>query len=466
MLLCCCCAFPLRAQYTSTLFSTNLGSKVEFTLMRSYDSSMFYYVRTADSSFFALNTVYDTVAQRAFIPRHYQVSDMEVLGDYAYFCGRNTTAEKGFVGVFHIRNFLSGNATYRICESFYTPPDANGAMSTITDVRRLCVHRSTGTRVHLIAVCSSGTNKNNCILDVEGPLATERSWIYSIGESREPTEVLYDVALTQGYVVTAGSMTAGDGHVALRAYSKGSLFSTSRYQTIYPFSSYDNSPLPSVDFGINDYHITAMGQDTLAVLSTIRRPSATTDVRNGVMFALYDIATMVSQSGPATLYTATLWINDSTGKADVSALRYDSQNRVVAGVVHYETTTSTPTLLHPKTKAWIPKKNMNSTSSTVTVDKGGRAWYQNLDVDAENSRYFAIGWDYLDLFNSKLMLSMNNYGMFGCDASVWRNTTTGYTFAAKEETRPFFVLSDHGVISGDHNPLRVDTMVLQRTCSE
>ncbi len=453
-------AIPLHAQLTtSTRASINLSSDVEFSLIRNYNSKMFYYVRTQDSSFFALSAVEGVFAQRVFIHHRYKVSDIEVLGDYAYFCGRNITTNRGFVGVFHIQNFITGSTTYRISENFVTPADPNGYVYDITDVRRLCVYSGGQTPgPHVVAVCAS--THNDCVLEIMNASPTNSSWLFNIGEASEATETLYDVVATQNYVVTAGTNNDDEKLFSLRIYNKSSIFSSSFYHTIYPFQGESNTHITP---GLEDYHITALDRDSMAVLSTIKTASSLPAIRDGVMLTIFDVSSMVNQEAAFSTFTAGLLCNDITGKADVSALRYDNQYQRIIGVVHYDTTPLQPSPPTPITKAWIPEFFLPH-PTYVFSDKGEWTWFQSADTDAANGRYFAIGRH--QNTQNNLVLFMKLYSHGSCNATTRHNLNNSYLFYAKgRNNQPLTILNNYGVISATYSPLRVDFMILQQDCT-
>ncbi len=303
------------------------------------------------------------------------------------------------------------------------------------------------------------------MLDILGVSPVLTSWSFSIGETEESTETLYDIVATQNYVVTAGKNNDNDGIFSLRIYNKVNMFFSTLCQKIYPFScEANNTSDPCIAPCLEDYHFTALGHDSVAVLSTVQTPSALSTVRNGVMLAMFNVSDIVNHSSVYSCYTAILWCNDSTGNADVSALRYDSQNRRLAGLVHYDTTTSTPTLLYPTTKAWIPITNMNVSSTYVRIEKGGWSWYQHLDLDTINARYFAIGHDQIN--HTSLILSMNRYNYTGCDEHIFRNPSFGYILGYKERESIINSRSNIYVINTEYSPLKLDSMLLQKKCSK
>ncbi len=455
-------AFPLCAQTvpTSTRVFVNMNSPIDFTLMRTYaHDDLFYYVRTRDSNFFALHPFGDTMAMRGYIPSRYKVSDMEVLDSYAYICGYDTQTKRGFVGIFHIKEFLLGNDTYRIYEDFQVP----GQDIPLQNVKRLCVfpEKEKANIVHVVAVCSDTTQ--NYVLEMTGLPTSTAAWNYTVGASRTVKEVFHDVVFTDKYVVTAGNSLRNSGEVSLRAYDKYTIFSSNICETMYPFYTYGN--IPSIHYAREGLHLTALGHDSVATLSAtdVRRIIVEDDTlyEKGIMLNLYDIPAILSTTTPYSQYSGVHWSNDTTGTSSVTALRYDTTHRSLVGVAHLGTSTVGTGLL----ESWLPEFTVGGTPTYVMTKNDPIICYESVDVDQIQGNFRAIGRSsftptYLFLttcaFNS-IFVSSN------CDSISNQPISSGYRFRAKEEYRPFTKRS--GSVSCQVNyPLRIDNMKIPYSC--
>ncbi len=449
----------MQAQ-TQALSSTRafipLSDTIEFSLMRTYASgSMFYYVRTKDSNFFALNSLPDTVAQRAYIPLRYRVSDMEVVDEYAYICGHDQQTNKGFVGIFLVEDFLEGNSSCQIYENFQT----SSQYRFVQKVKRLCVYGDIEAkfRMRVVAVCTDSTR--DYVMEMAGVPGDNAAWTYNVGASSSSGEAFHDVVEAKGYVVTAGSAYKGDGTIALRAYAKFGIFSSPICGKLYPFHSDGN--VPTISYALDDYHLTALGNDSVASLSIINTWDLEASSREGVLFNIYDVSDMIGNATPPVSYSARYTSNDTTGEASVTGFRYDATHRQLVGAVQFRSTLSTTGLA----ESWIPEFNVGSAYTNVLTKNDPMLRYESVSVDPVHGFSFAIG---RSVFTpSILVLTTCAYNMqinpYTCNPRCYRQMINNCGFTAKAETRSFNI-QNGSVVGQVLNPIQVDRMSIPYHC--
>ncbi len=440
----------------STLAELPQDGNVEYTLMRKHVNKMLYYVRTTNRNYFAVNAVGASSALRAYIPLEYEVADMEVLGDTLYFCGYNNNQNKGFIGLFHISSFVNGYSSYTIHSNFRI--SGTTPIQYVKDIRRLCVYsHPTTNKPHIVAIGDS--NARNCIVEIPNASAYSTTWTYTIGRTEECNEKFTDITVTEDYVVTGGCINNDNTHIALRAYSKNSIFNSSLCHMIYPFYPYGMGDW--IDYGYDDFRLTALVQNHIATYSTLRiRTTQTPQTqRDGLLLNVYGIVAMIGSTGYSPVYSISMRKDDTTGKVKVHNLYYDQGENKILGLAHYRGLTPPMTTAE---HSLITEINLSTLTGNLFTRYSTQYWFEGAIMDIANSRYFTIG--YNALTPQKLVLTTNDYETNGCIANTEVSCDNGYQLAAKEEKLPFSTYSNT-TTRVQAQPVEVNQMPIEYDCS-
>ena len=272
--------------------STNLVTK---TIIRDYEGLAVAYIEKGGGHFF---TISDTPSQtnpannielkKAEISSNYSVEDFKVYGDYIYCCGIYMNYY-GFVGFANIKDLLEHSTfDFKAYNNFKNPSDDN---YVITKLFKIEVFESNDDfRIVAIGkIMNSKAKTKSCLLKIVTNL-NATNMVYKILESSSDKEEINDIAVTDNYVVTVGSIF-GRNEAAIRRFDKYHL--VSNLTTVYTYPTNENNSTLYIAEDINDFLITKVSGDTIAIASYWYIPAAAnlgTNLR-GTLVRIYDLST-------------------------------------------------------------------------------------------------------------------------------------------------------------------------------
>lgn len=205
------------AQYTLPTISTHYhaaGIEGTRSLVRTYnDSVMIIYNQTAtsinDNQFLAL-TNKSTSAIVMDIPADYEVAEMEIVGQWCFFGGKQycgfsqnslQTICHGYIGKFYIPDFLAGSGTVE----FYTLTD-------VYEVTRLTAFKAGGEdRWGILAIAKeTKTSSHRVLVELLNYVLSDGLWTCKIGTTTDPQEYFQDVSAHGSEVFVISSILPQD----------------------------------------------------------------------------------------------------------------------------------------------------------------------------------------------------------------------------------------------------------------
>ncbi len=205
------------AQYTLPPISTHYhaaGIEGTRSLVRTYnDSVMIIYnqtaIRTNDNQFLAL-TNRSTSAIVMDIPADYEVAEMEIVGQWCFFGGKQycgfsqnslQTICHGYIGKFYIPDFLAGSGTVE----FYTLTD-------VYEVTRLTAFNAGGEdRWGILAIAKeTKTSSHRVLVELLNYVLPGGQWTCKIGTTTDSREYFQDVSAHGSDVFVISSILPQD----------------------------------------------------------------------------------------------------------------------------------------------------------------------------------------------------------------------------------------------------------------
>jgi len=276
----------------------NYPNDVERTIVREYVyPATVSYVETAVEHYFAYADASMTVTN-CEISHDISVTDMELHGQFAYFCGYNTISGVGVWGWFDVNTLISGALSYYIYDNF----DCGGLYAD--SLFSIAVYEEQGL-LHIATVGSTtdgASEKRACLIDITGTEGSAAGWSYQMGVSMcygDSFNRLTRVCVTDNYIVAAGEADPGFCSEGYRIHLRGNPFMVGGPQdTLYTFTRGGNSP----DHNGKDMALTHTVGDTFAsaVYWYTTQPSPTPD---GILVNVYDIAQVLTGPGATPVYS-------------------------------------------------------------------------------------------------------------------------------------------------------------------
>lgn len=219
-------AYNLNAQ--EYLVETTYPFPAQKTIVRDHVyPATISYVKTSEGRCFSYADASMTVSQ-VWIDDNVEVNDFYVKDEYVFFCGSyNTTFSEGCVGWFKINDFFQSGSSYYLYHSFNWGADNVKLFSHLKPF--------TDTSTVLVGETASG---RAFVMEIIGFIGSPVNWIYNIGVSTEPTEVINQVCVTDNYVVTTGTAFSF-ALETIRILDRNNLFvALGPYHAIHYYSSY------------------------------------------------------------------------------------------------------------------------------------------------------------------------------------------------------------------------------------
>lgn len=271
------------------------SSIVTKTIVRAYKGYSVAYIERGGGHFF---TISDTPSQtnpannielkKAEISGNYSVEDFKVYGDYIYCCGIYANS-RGFIGFANIKDLLEHSTfDFKAYNNFKNPYELN---YYVNKLYKLEVYESMD-ELRIVAIgktINSNNKSKSCLLKI-ATFLDSTNIAYKIIESSSDREEINDIAVTDNYVVTVGSIF-GRNEAAIRRFDKYHL--VSNLTTVYTYPTNENNSTLYIAEDINDFLITKVSGDTIAIASYWYIPAAAnlgTNLR-GTLVRIYDLST-------------------------------------------------------------------------------------------------------------------------------------------------------------------------------
>ena len=387
-----CTAYLAYSQNTtpvSVLLKKDTTGIITKTITRAYGNNSISYIEKGGNHYFsaALHLSptsdwlgYDSVLlKNVEIGANYTVNDFKVVdSSHIYCCGKYTEGNnnKGFIAFFNIFDFITNNTiNFKVMNSFQTD---EGYVADLTKIETFFLSN----KLHTIAIGSTVASKA-CILEIVGPKGAV-SGIYSIGESTV-SEKFNDIAVTDNYVVTVGSVGSPDA--AIRRFPKQSIFSNAANNSLaysYPTNTSNNNPTMYLAEKTDDFLITPVIDDIVAIASYWYYPPLANLGNNlqGTLMRIYNIA---PTSAPSMMTSMSLAQNYYSGNWKLKELQYNGSlqmfsllqdmelpsNQQLSSAVSILDLVNNPTLVQTKYQPDVEITSLDNISNSTYSIMGG-----------------------------------------------------------------------------------------------
>lgn len=275
-------------------------SDVKQTIVREYDNpATVAYVETGEKRFFVYaDGVSNTVNVQ--ISNNYEIHDLEVFGEYVYFCGRDNSSGRGLFGWYNVPDLFFNSQSYYVYSVF---PTYSGYVENFT---RLAVYdRPAFPKIAIVGSTDAGLG---CTMELSGVAGNANGWSYTIGELQDPRETILDVCVTDDYVVTAGLFARFGQAANFRVHDKNGMFSYTNQNWRHPYTTYCN---PSCAWNTTEeVCLTAMYDNYVGVTSLAEycpnMGSGQNNYKNGVMVSVFDMDLAVLNGFSSSVYSVFL----------------------------------------------------------------------------------------------------------------------------------------------------------------
>jgi len=302
----------------------NYPNDVERTIVREYAyPATVSYVETAVEHYFAYADASMTVTN-CEISHDISVTDMELHGQFAYFCGYNTVSGVGVWGWFDITSLMAGSLNYYTYDNF----DCSGLYAD--SLFSLEVYEQKGL-LHVVTVGSTtdatGKKKTACLIDITGTEGSVAGWNYEMGVPQCFNTMfnrLTSVCVTDNYIVAAGAADLALCSEGYRIHRRSSPFMAGGPQdTLYTFTRGGDSP----DHNGKDMALTHTVGDTFAS-ATYWYYNIYSNTPYGILVNVYDIAQVLAGSGAMPVYSKSSTITPYTNcKYTIQDIKYSTLNK-------------------------------------------------------------------------------------------------------------------------------------------
>ena len=246
--------------------------------------------------------------KKAEINTAYSVKDFVFNGKDLYCCGTYMN-EHGFIGYVKIADFIESNRfDFLIYKDF---KNQFKDYHHVKDLTKLVFYQYSD----LFYIVTIGKTideyykEKGCTMAIV--MSPDGTKSYKVGESSASQEVFNDIVATPNYVVTVGS-TSSSPDAAIRRFTKHSILTSQPYSsTIYKYPTVEDDSTLHVVENINDFLITKVMGDTIAIASYWYIPPSANLGTNlkGTLLRIYNLNTpsapnmMTSMSINQTFYT-------------------------------------------------------------------------------------------------------------------------------------------------------------------
>ena len=203
------------------------------------------------------------------------ISDMCILGDTLYFCGKRLTAQGNYVGIIgrlNMQDFISSSSSSSTPSFQYETADIN---NTEHLTHLVAYNKPDSDIVFIVTIGNYGLSNNQTgryVFAYYDPSnSSTTSYTYSCPFiSLNKKEIFEDICLTDNYVATI-SRIYPDSEFIIRTFELASP-TNNQYKNSFSFSNnlYFNTSNVISEFPL---HITHLGNDTVAVCVSVSAPN-------------------------------------------------------------------------------------------------------------------------------------------------------------------------------------------------
>ena len=380
-------AYSQNSTPVSVILKKDTTGIITKTITRAYGNNSISYIEKGGNHYFSAALYlsptsdwlgYDSVLlKNVEIGANYTVNDFKVVDlSHIYCCGKYTEGNnnKGFIAFFNISDFIANNTI-----NFYVIDNlpCNGAdVADLTKIETFFI----ADELHTIAIGSTDYPKA-CILEIVGPKGAV-SGIYSIGESTV-LEKFNDIAVTDNYVVTVGSIGSPDA--AIRRFPKQSIFSnTANNNLAYTYPTNESNPAMYLAEKTDDFLITPVVDDIVAIASYWYYPPLANLGNNlqGTLMRIYNIA---PAAAPTMMTSMSLAQNYYSGNWKLKELQYNGSlqmfsllqdmelpsNQQLSSAVSILDLVNNPTLVQTKYQPDVEITSLDNISNSTYSIMGG-----------------------------------------------------------------------------------------------
>ena len=303
-------------QAQAGLKSSQFGSAIQKTIIReSASPRSISYVETATGHYFAFSDGSANPMTLNNIVTTFSVNDFYISDDTVFFCGSNT-ANRAFLGHFEINDFFFGTHSYSYTAFNFFSADN---ITLIITFDKMVAFEENGVRK--LAVIGYDQNPEPLVTEVLYNVGTG-TVTYTVGQLSGSTEELYDIALTDHYVVTAGFRHFPNliARPSIRVYDRSSMFQAGGPQnTVNCLSKYGSQ---TVSFDPTQLVMSHLQGDTFAVATYWRHNNSNNDT--GVFVSMQRIASSGQVAWVNSLVTTQSFQNGGWQLRGMTVMDYSS----------------------------------------------------------------------------------------------------------------------------------------------
>ena len=303
-------------QAQAGLKSSQFGSAIQKTIIRETASPRsISYVETATDHYFAFSDGSANPMILNNISTAISVNDFYISDDTVFFCGSNI-ANRAFLGHFEINDFFFGTHSYSYTAFNFFSADN---ITLIKTFDKMVAFEENGVRK--LAVIGYDQNPEPLVAEVLYNVGTG-TVTYTVGQLSGSTEEIYDIALTDHYVITAGFRYFSNviARPSIRVYDRSSMFQAGGPQdTVNCLSKYGSQ---TVSFDPTQLVMSHLQGDTFAVATYWRHNNSNNDT--GVFVSIQRIASSGQVAWVNSLVTTQSFQNGSWQLRGMTAMDYSS----------------------------------------------------------------------------------------------------------------------------------------------
>ncbi len=312
----------------SIILKKDTTGNITKTITRAYGNNSISYIEKGGIHYFsaALHLSptsdwlgYDSVLlKNVEIGANYTINDFKVVdSSHIYCCGKydnGLNLNQGFIAFFSISDFIVDNIiNFKIMNNLQS---SEGYVADLTKIETFFI----ATKLHVIAIGTTFDSKA-CILEIVGTKGAT-SGTYNTGSS-SASEKFNDIAVTDNYVVTVGSISSSDA--TIRRFPKQSIFSNSAYNSLaysYPTNTSNNNPTMYIAENTDDFLIAPVVDDIVAIASYWYYPPLA-DLGNNLQGTLMRIYNIASTSAPSMMTSMSINQPYYSGNWKLKELQYN-----------------------------------------------------------------------------------------------------------------------------------------------
>ena len=284
-------AYSQNTTPTHILFKKDSVGNIAKTITRAYGNNSISYMEIDGKHYFSYASYMQTVPEDSVllnsveISADYTVNDFKVVdSSHIYCCGKYTEGidNYGFIAFFNISDFITNNTiNFKVMNNFQSYDED---VSDLTKIETFFLSN----KLHTIAIGTT-SNSKACILEIVGTKGAT-SVTYKVGSS-SASEKFNDIAVTDNYVVTVGSISSPDA--TIRRFPKQSIFSNAANNSLaYTYPTNESNPTMYLAENTDDFLIAPVVNDIVAIASYWYYPPLANlgNDLQGTLMRIYNIA--------------------------------------------------------------------------------------------------------------------------------------------------------------------------------